>query len=614
MKFTTIMAAALLLAMPLWADTYPRQTGFRVVNYNFTVLLTDASNALVVTDTVEVKFTSAGLAGLDLDLCQLRTAPAAPDRSNPCLPAAPRGRFGAPAPAPPSAVGLGMQVTAVTANGQPLRFRQADDKLHVDFPAPSQAGEDLRFTVDYHGVPATGILIGNNKYGDREFFTNPWPNKTRNWLAVVDHPYMKAPKEIAVTAPRKYQVISNGTQIEETDLPGDMRRTVWKESVPIATWQYSLGAAPFAVDYFGSFHGIPMSAWVYPQEREASFKAFSEYTEPILEFYIDHIGPYSYEKLAQVEANGVGGGMELASDIFYGYAVTGPQRQLLAHEMAHQWFGDSATEKDWDDVWLSEGFATYFALLYQEHADGHDAFLRGIHSSAAQAIRYAEAHPDSPLVHNDLSDISQVIANNAQIYQGGAQVLQMLRGVLGTDNFWAGIRLYYQRFRNSNATDLDLQHAMEDACRASDACPAYGQDLSWFFPQWLHRGGVMKVNGSWHYDAPAKQLDVTLDQTPNQGQLYQMPFQIGIEMPAPPSPAPGAGARGRGAAGRGAGGRGGRGARGARPEAPPPVPVLWVRQAHNTLTIPLAEAPASVTLDPDSWVTMAVTSFAERGH
>ena len=582
------LGAALLLlaASPLLADTYPRQTGFRVANYSFTVLLSDASNELVITDIVDLNFTAAGVTGMDLDLCQLRTAAEPANPSNPCLVPAVRTRPGEPAPAPVTSVGRGMVVTSVTSAGQALRYSQAHDRLHVDFPAPSKRGGRLTFIVAYHGVPAAGILIANNKYGDRSFVTNPWPDKTRNWLAVVDHPYMKAPKEIAVTAPAKYQVISNGTKIESTDLPNGLRRTVWKESVPIASWQYSLAVAPFAVDYFGTFHGIPMSAWVYPQEREASFKAFSDFTQPILEFYVDHIGPYSYEKLAQVEANGVGGGMELASDIFYGYAASGPQRQLLAHEMAHQWFGDSATEEDWDDVWLSEGFATYFALLYEEHQDGRDAFINGVKSSAASARRYAEAHPESPLVHNNLSDVSQVIANNAQIYQGGAQVLHMLRGVLGTDNFWAGIRLYYARYRNSNASSLDFQHAMEDACAAAADCPAYGKDLSWFFPQWLHRGGVMTVNGSWHYDAASKQLEVTLDQTPNRGQLYTMPFQLGIEMlPA-------------------AGGRGGRGAR-----TTPPLPLMWVRAAHNTLSIPLASAPADVTLDPETWATMVESTF-----
>ncbi|MGH9473898.1 MAG: M1 family metallopeptidase, partial [Terriglobales bacterium] len=557
-KLAALCLAA--FALPLLADTYPRPVGFAVTHYEFAVTLSDASNSITMHEIVVVRLTQDGVSEVALDLCQLRTQPGPASqtveqvRSNPCLVSPAYGMRGAPA-ALPSTVGRGMLVTAATASGTAAAFHQADDRVTIALPQPARAGQEVTLTLDYHGTPANGLYIANNKYGDREFFTNEWPDRARNWLAVVDHPSMKATKLMTVVAPDKYQVISNGLKTESTDLPGGLRRTVWHENTPICTWQFSLGAAPMAVDYFGNFHGIPLSAWVYPQEREASFKAFSDYTQPILEFYVDHIGPFSYEKLAQVEANGVGGGMELASDIFYGYAPSGPGRQLIAHEMAHQWFGDSVTEKDWDDVWLSEGFATYFALLYTEHQDGHDAFLRGVQSSAAQAIRYAEAHPASTVVHNNLSNISQVIANNAQIYQEGAQVLQMLRGVLGTDTFWNGIRLYYHRFQNHNANSLDFQHAMEDACRAADldnatVCPSYGQNLSWFFDEWLHRGGTLHVTGTWRYDASRKAVIVDLTQPAVNGAYYQMPFPVAVTEPALP-PAPRAARSGRG--GRGAG-------------------------------------------------------------
>ncbi|HEY7791674.1 MAG TPA: M1 family metallopeptidase, partial [Vicinamibacterales bacterium] len=511
----------LLIARPVLADSYSRPAGFVVTHYDFAITLGDTNNEIAVRDTVSVRFTADGVRQIALDLCQPRTEAEPVDHSNPCLPREP---YGAPKTAVAPAAGTGMQVTAVdAADGSPLTFTQSHDRLIITLKQPGRQGEDSRVTAVYHGVPANGLIIGTNRYGDREFFTNEWPDLARDWLAVIDHPSMKATTTMSVTAPRRYQVLSNGLKTEETDLPGDLRRTAWREGVPICTWQVSLAVAPMAVSDFGSFHGIPLSAWVFPQERDTGFKAFSEYTEPILEFYVDHIGPFSYEKLAQVEANGTGGGMELASDIFYGYPPTGPGRQLLAHEMAHQWFGDSATEKDWNDVWLSEGFATYFALLYTEHQDGRDAFLEGVEQSAGQARQYALAHPRSTLVHPDLRDISQVIANNAQIYQGGAQVLQMLRGVLGTTTFWDGIRLYYRRFRNANASSLDFQHAMEDACRQDADCPAYGRDLSWFFPEWLNRGGILKASGHWHYDAAAHELEVTLDQVSTDSQFYRMP-------------------------------------------------------------------------------------------
>lgn len=284
--------------------------------------------------------------------------------------------------------------------------------------------------------------------------------------------------------------------------------------------------------------------------------------------------------------------MELASSIFYGYGEAGPNRQLIAHEMAHQWFGDSAAEKDWDDVWLSEGFATYFALLYEEFQDGHDAFLDGIRRSKVQAINYALSHPDSTIVHNNLADFSKVIANNAQIYQGGAQVLQNIRGVIGTDTFWAGIRGYYGRFQNGSATTDDLRHAMEEACRsAGSACPAEGKDLTWLFHELLHRGGALRVQGSWQYDAVTKQVQVTLDQVQTSG-LYRMPVEVGITvMETPPANV-----------------RADRtGAPVSAPSQPQPVQhmhVVQLDQQHHVFTLPLDSEPLSVALDPNQWVMM----------
>jgi aminopeptidase N len=400
-------------------------------------------------------------------------------------------------------------------------------------------------------------------------------------------------------------VISNGHVVEVTDIKDGQRKTRWREDVPIPAWQISLGVAPFAVAEFGTVRGVPLSMWVYPQERDDSLKGFGDATQPIFEYFSDHIGPYSYDKLAQVEATTVSGGMELASDIFYGYRGV-PGRQLAAHEMAHQWFGDSATERDWDDVWLSEGFATYFALLYQEHADGRDAFIAGVRRSAEGAINYAIAHPDSTVVHNNLADVSKVLANNAQIYQGGGQVLHMLRGVLGDDRFWAGIRLYYSRFRNSNASSDDFRHAMEDACRAGGDCPTEARDLSWFFHEWLNRGGILKLDGSWHYDAAAKQVVVTLDQMQTNG-LYRMPLEIAVTAPAaaPAASAPAAtppmSAPRQGGAGRQGGG------------APAPAPTrVWIDQAHTTITIPVGGEPTAVELDPHTWVTMMQATFKKQ--
>jgi len=567
---TPIIAVLTLLlstAAGAAADVYPRQPGISVERYTFDITLNDANDDIAVRATVDLAFIAAGVTAVELDLCQFADAPR-PTRipaglGDPC--AEPAAREGRPLPSG----GKGMTVTAVTSAGGPLRFEHRSDRVRVNLPRAFAAGERFTFTVAYHGVPANGLLIGANEHGDRSFVSNSWPDKARNHLASIDHPSVKAPVTTIVTAPRRYQVVCNGLMTQEVDLPGDLRRTTWKESVPISTWLMSMAVAPYAVDYFGSHHGVALSSWVYPQERDAGYSAFSAHTRSILEFFSDRIGPYAYEKLAQVQANGVSGGMELASSIFYGYGENGPGRQLIAHEMAHQWFGDAVTEADWDDVWLSEGFATYFALLYTEFTDGRDAFLDGVRRSKTLALDYAIAHPGSTIVHDNLADIGSVIDNGAQIYQGGAQVLHNIRGIVGTDTFWAGIRAYYARYKDRTATTADLRRAFEEACAAARACPVAGRDLSWLFSQLLRSGGALQVDATWLYDAAARQVRLTLTQTQTTA-TYRMPMEVRVTMA----------------------------------DGVSTMHTVELTGKREEFTLPSPSEPSDVTLDPNAWVFM----------
>jgi len=592
-RAAVLLLASAVISADCAADMYPRQPGIKILKYSFDVTLGDESDELTVKDTIEVQILADNVRGLELDLCQLIRTPHAPDRLNPCLVPQPRplrGEQAPPAAPAPTSVGFGMTVTTVAAGDKQLEFRHEKDRLHISFPQPTHVGEKLAIAVSYHGKPATGLFIGKNKYGDRVFFTDNWPDKARNWLATIDHISVKAPKTVSITAPRKYQVVSNGLLKEHTDLPGDLRRTVWEESLPIPSWQFSLAVAQMSVNYFAHADNVQFSAWLFPQDRAAGLKALDPLTQSVFDFYRSHIAPYTYEKLAQVEAAGGGGATEPATTIFY-YSGFG----AVAHEMAHQWFGNAVTEADWDDVWLSEGFATYFNLLYTEHQSGRDAFLNGVRRTQAAALKYALAHPADTVVHNNLQNDSDVFFNSAQIYQGGAMVLHMLRGVLGDEKFWAGIRLYSNRFRNASATTDDFRHAMEDACHASGDCPADHEDLSWFFHEWLNRGSILELKGNWHYDAQAKQLQVVLDQTQSQG-LYRMPIEIGII--APPS----ATFRPEAPAGRVGENRASQ-TRSAK---------MLIDKQHNILTIPIDTEPSDVQVDPNSWVPMTKITFEKH--
>ena len=327
------------------ADKYPKNTGIDIQHYSFSVTLSDDSDRIEVESKISLRFKSDKINTLRLDL--MNKSASSGDR--------------------------GMVVTSVRSGDNELKFTHGGNALIIYFLTPSVAGSEEEIRITYGGVPADGLIIGPTKYGKRSFFSHHWPNKARHWLSVIDHPYEKATCEFLVTAPAHYDVVSNGLLLERTNLGNETRLTHWKQTVPISSWLFVLGVAEFAIQYVDTFEGKSIETWVYPQNREQGFRDFSEPTKQALQFFSDYVGPFAYEKLANIQSASVSGAMETASAIFYQEdAVTGSRtfwlNDAIIHEIAHQWFGNAVTESTWDDAWLSEGFATYFTMLFREHA------------------------------------------------------------------------------------------------------------------------------------------------------------------------------------------------------------------------------------------------------
>lgn len=481
-------------------DEYPRRIGIDIEHYRFELNLNDASDRIEGRATVTVRFTANGVAELPLDLTG------------------------------PTPAGDGMTVRSVSSGGQDLSYTHDDDLLLIRLADPGRAGARADVTIAYDGIPSAGLRIGPNKFGDRTFFSDNWPNRARAWLPTVDHPYDKATSEMVVTAPSHYQVVSNGLLIEESDLVEGGRRSHWRQSVPVSTWLYVLGVARFAVQEVDEFRGLPIQTWVFPQDRDAGFHDFAVPTRQAMEFYADYVGPYAYEKLANITSPATGGGMEAATAIMYSEnAVTGDRsvrwRNVIIHEVAHQWFGNAVTEADWDDVWLSEGFATYFTLLFIEHAYGRDEFVAGLRSSAVRVFEQYASDPGYRIVHDDLQDMGRV--TSGATYQKGSWILHMLRTRMGDEAFWQGIRTYYARHMNANATTTDFRRAMEEAS---------GLDLEAFFRQWLYRGGNPSLRGWWDHDPTASAVRVELNQIQTEGPTYVLPMDIGLHFDGETTP------------------------------------------------------------------------------
>jgi aminopeptidase N len=469
------------------ADNYPRQPGVDAQHYVFRVTLREDSDEIAGKCTAVVRILRDGVPQLALDL------------------ATPRD-------------GKGMVVSEVTEDGSPVSFTHAGGRLTIPFRAPATGGQLRAFTVTYHGVPATGLHKVKNKFGEPTVFSWNWPTLAHEWLPVIDHPSDKATSEFLITTPAHYQVVANGLLVEERDLGGGLRLTHWKQSVPIAVWLNNIGVAEFSSRTFGPAAGVPLQTWVFPKDRENGMLTFDEPLRQAIEFFSSHIGPYPYEKLAAVETAQMGGGMEHASAIFFGErSVTNhPAFGLVAHEVSHQWWGDSVTENDWDDAWLSEGFATYFAALATEHYQGRDAFVAAMKRSRENILAMEKRTPHVAVVHDNLPEIQTGRAPMGIVYQKGGWTLHMLRSVMGTEKFWQGIREYYRRYRDANASTDDFRRVMEEAA---------GADLAWFFQQWLLRAGSPSIEWSWRHDAGTKKVEVSLTQT-QPGGPYRLPLDV----------------------------------------------------------------------------------------
>ncbi len=540
-KKIIIVSLFLIIGMPISAeafrDLYPKNPNIDVINYVFKLELSDTTDEIIGEATIDVRFLADGISELRLDLTN----------------------------ATQELGGKGMNISSIVSNGKRIEYRHENNAVFIKLFAPSKTNQREKFTIFYKGIPATGLKIANNKYGDRTFFSDNWADKGRNWLPTVDHPSDKAMCEFIVTAPNHYQVVSNGLKLEETDLPGNKRLTHWKQSVPIASWLYVLGVARFAVQYVDEFEGKSIQTWVYHQDRDKGFYDFGYITKEALAFYSDKVGPFSYEKLANIQSNSVSGGMEAASAILYSEnSVVGDRnlrwRNVVIHEIAHQWFGNSVTEKDWDEIWLSEGFATYFTLLFIEHQYGRDAFVEGLRSSKVSVDNFYAKTPNYRLIHDNLKDMNDV--TTSQIYQKGSWTLHMLRGVVGTENFWKGIKIYYAKYKDSHATVADFRRVMEEVS---------GKDLSTFFDQWLYKPGTLKYQGNWSFDNDKKELTIKLDQVQTDGSFFKMPMEIGIYHAN---------------------------------QSKPQIEIVQVNAKSNTFTIKLSKEPEKVMLDPNIWILM----------
>jgi aminopeptidase N len=526
-----LLAALVCLSVtPAYSrDDYPRATAFDVLHYSISIEIKDSSDEIIAETGILLAINEEGVNRVALD-------------------------FGS------------LAVDRVAENKSATTFTRANGRLEVSLRGNYKRGDRCLLSINYHGRPADGLFIKKNKFGDRTVFADNWPNRARHWFPSIDHPYDKATVDFFVTAHESYDVIANGRLVETTNKQNGSKLTHWREEVPIPTYCMVIGATRFSIINVGAWGGVQLSYYLYPKDRDNGIKDFGRALQ-MIEFYTNLVGPYPYEKLALVQSSTQFGGMENSSSIFFdekAFNGSGRLEGTVAHEIAHQWFGDSVTEADWHHLWLSEGFATYFGNLFFERSDGRDKFVRLMLEDKEDYLKSAAANP-RPIYDPAITNLFQLL--NANNYQKGAWVLHMLRHLMGDEKFFAGMRDYYRTYRDRNALTVDLQRVMEYHA---------GRELGWFFNQWIYQPGHPVYDASWRWDESSKQLHLHIIQKQS-GPTFRMPLDVYI-----------------------------RSASAERRE------VIEVIERKQTFTFKLDGKPQSVAIDPDEWVLKVLTLTEQK--
>jgi aminopeptidase N len=437
---------------------------------------------------------------------------------------------------------IDLHITQVLqADGKPLRFDYDGQKLLVYPDAPLHSNAETVVEIAYSVTkPRLGLYFiePDAAYPDKpiQVWTQCQDEDARYWFPCFDAPNEKATSEITITVPQPYFVLSNGSLLStHRDDPAGTITYHWLQDKPHATYLMTLVVGEF-YEYAETVDGLPVQWYVAPGRQADGQRAFGD-TPEMLRFFTSKIGmPYPWSKYAQVAVSDfVFGGMENTSATTQTDLTLHDARAhldfssngLVAHELAHQWFGNLLTCKHWSHAWLNEGFATYFDALFHEHHQGTDEFRYLMHQNAKAYFREDAERYRRPIVTNVYQEPIDLFDHH--LYEKGALVLHMLRYVLGDDLFWRAIRRYVSSNQHQVVETVDLERVIEAAT---------GRNLQAFFTQWVHRAGHPEYQVEFAWDEASRMATVTVRQQQPTGTehgvetpLFDMPVTLVFVLP-----------------------------------------------------------------------------------
>ena len=410
-----------------------------------------------------------------------------------------------------------LDVSGITlSDGTSLAYVHEDWKLSINLGGPRKAGEEITVRIEYGTTPRKGLYFNmpDDGYPDRpqQLWTQGQDEDSRFWFPCFDYPNERFTSEIVVTVPSEWTTISNGTltSSESSGADGAARTDHWIQNKPLPAYLMSLVAGEYTEIRDGDAGGVPILYYSPPGREEDTRRAFGK-TPKMMEFFTKKIGvPYAWDKYSQVTvADFIFGGMENTSATTMTDHLLHDERAhidysadgIVAHELAHQWWGDLLTCRDWSHGWLNEGFATYSELLFREFDLGVDEFRYGVYQDAGIYFGEDSGHYRRPIVNNVYNQPVDLF--DRHLYEKGALVLHMLRGVLGDGGFWKALNHYCVTNQGRNVVTEDLQKAIEDST---------GRNLDWFFHQWVFKGGHPEFKVAYKWDEESNSAELTVSQ------------------------------------------------------------------------------------------------------
>ncbi len=450
-----------------------------------------------------------------------------------------------------------------------LSFEQTDTSLVVEFSTELSYGDTVDFTVAYSGEGSRDGFFFDDETADHPQMvsTDSWPDEAHNWIPLYDYPNDKVTHELVVTVPEGNRVLSNGRLVGVTeDATTGTSTWHWSQEQPHSTYLMMLAIGPYAV-IEDSLDGLPINYWVYAKDVDDARWIF-EKTPRMIAFYNDVFGyPYPWAKYDQVTTPHVGGGAEATSATILGDGTIHDRRAeqdfsretVIAHEIAHQWWGDLITLREWSHTWLNESFGTYSDYLWTRHEKGEDEGAWALLGKKNAYLREAHTRYMRPIVFNRYEQPGDNF--DSHTYPKGAVILHQLRFLLGDEPFFRTLSTFLHEFAFEPVDTYDFMKTVKDVT---------GQNMDWFFEQFIFRPGhpVLEVRSEWDAVIGEIRLDVTQMQTREHGvPIYRFPLQIGIVT-----------------------------------ESGKRVETVWLENEHDGFTFPNAEEPLLVRFDEGTWL------------